>query len=261
MRLRIPPALAGAALALAVGGCALLAPAVPVRIGIPRPPAAWLHAFPDLRFRLAYVDAGGRGATLDVVEWWLPVAVPCAKTGNAPVLAYPLPSAHADPGAPGGLRPAGGVWPGSAAAGADGEVLELSWEDGALASLLFRLRAAGLDVSLLNAGRLRDRFRRAADPWDLDLEGIADALARGELTACDVDELPVSPVLIRAEGAYWFLESPLKEPVAARDGVAALPAVSLGEHGLYSSDGRFVLFQATEQGVVALPPISGPGAF
>jgi hypothetical protein len=236
-------------------GCAVCVPEATVRVLIPAPPGHWLHAFPDMRFQLEYRDSEGDRRCLEVSEWWLPVTVSCAKDANSPLMAYPRTSLDdgRETGGPGSLRPAGGVYPGSLVGSPDGEAIQLAWEDGALAALLWRLQDAGLDVSLLNAARLGERMRREPDPWGLDLDAMAEDLAGGAFTTYDADPLPCRDARIAAGAGTWFLESPFRAWRTAEGGQVAFTDVSLGIHGLYSANGRSLLFQATVEGIVPAP--------
>jgi len=237
-------------------GCSLFTPDAAVSVLIPAPPGHWLHAFPGMRFDLEYWDSEGSRRTLEVTEWWLPASLSCSKAANTPILGYPRINGgrEADEDSPGSLRPAGGLYPLSLVTTAEGEAVQLSWQEGPLAALVARLQAGGLDVSLLNAARLQEYMESEEDPWSLDLDTMAESLADGGFTEYDVEHLPCREARIETGEGTWFLESPFNGWRTAEAGVVALPDVSLGIHGVYSADGgSFLLMQVGEEGVVMAP--------
>ena len=132
------------------------------------------------------------------------------------------------------LRPAGGIFTGT------GPTLQLTWKDGALACVLARLLSVGRDCSLFNAQRLSGYFGRAEDPWDLDLDGIAEKIAAGDFSAYDIDALPTLEMSVNPGPGEWFLESPLR-PVPVPDAEGRLTGqVSEGVHALFSVEGRLL---------------------
>jgi hypothetical protein len=244
-----------AAVLLAFAGCAVFSAEVPVRVVIPRPPEAWTQAFPDLWFLLVFRDGAGGSRTLRVPEGALELTIPCAKSGNSPVLAYPRSSLDgAQPGdVPGTLRPAGGLYPGSLGASRETPTLFLSWRDGPVAFLMSRLAEGGRDTALVNAARLSACVSQAEDPWSLDLEQIAQKLSDGDFSAYDVDALPVSNILVDTGPGRWFTESPFfGPPVAASQGRVGLRQVSYGLHYLFSLEGGLSKIQVGKEGTVAI---------
>ncbi|MGA2975362.1 MAG: hypothetical protein ABSF77_08645 [Spirochaetia bacterium] len=241
--------------ALLATGCSLLSPDACVNVIIPGPPKQWLRAFPDLSFLLVFLDANGDEQHQEVTEWQSAVSISCAKAANTPILAYPRVSwdATAADAGPGLLRPAGGLYPASLLEPPDQGSLQLSWQDGAAALVVSRLRAIGRDVSLLNAGRLMTYLRQEPDPWNLDLDAMAEKMARGEFRVYDIDSLTCRDVRIRPGVGTWFLEGPFSPALTAEDEVIALQGVSLGSHGLFSTDGRFFKLQVGAYETVLLP--------
>lgn len=236
--------------------CSAFGPLAHVDVLIPTPPAHWTRAFPDLQFRLVFPDSAGRGQAVRVTDPGKPVAIDCPKTGNIPILAYPV-SARDQQGntdQAGLLRPAGGMYPGSLDESSQRPTLVLDWRDGAAATVLFRLLSLGRDTSLINAARLARYFRDAEDPWNLDLNLIEEKLAAGKFTAYDIDKLSCRDVEVNAGRGEWFMESPFSTVTSLiGEGTLSLAGVSLGMHGLFSADGRLMMIDVGRIETVVLP--------
>lgn len=242
MSIRGIPALLAAIFCLL--SCSAFGPAAHVDVLIPAPPPHWLQAFPDLEFRLVFADPAGHRQVVRVADPGKAVAIDCSKESNTAILAYPCRASDQEGEADraGTLRPAGGTYPGSLDSSGPRPTLQLRWQDGAAATVLFRLLTLGRDTSLVNAARLLQYFRAAEDPWNLDLDQIEERLAAGKFTAYDIDELPRRDVRVKAGSGEWFTESPFS-PVTSLTGEEdlSLPGLSLGMHGLYSMDGRLMM--------------------
>jgi hypothetical protein len=221
--------------------CFAFGPEASVSVVIPAPPEHWIRAFPDLGFLVVFLDAQGRDREVEAADWRTPVSVSCSKAGNTPVLAFPRTSRDAGllNGARGILRPAGGLYPVSPGASSAEATLELTWEDGAVAYVVSRLISIGRDASLFNAARLADFLRRSADPWKLDLDGIAQKVAQGSFNVYDIDALPGRDVTVKPGVGQWFLESPFCLVMTAQaDGTLTLVNLAQGMHGLFSVNGH-----------------------
>ena len=222
-------------------GCFPFGPEARVSVVIPAPPEHWIRAFPDLRFLIVFPDAQGRDREVETADWRTPVSVSCSKAGNTPVLAFPLTSrdTRLPNGVRGILRPAGGFFPVSPGDSSTEAELELTWEDGAAAYIVSQLISIGRDVSLFNAARLADFLRRAADPWKLDLDGIAQKIAHGGFNAYDIDPLPGRDVTLKPGAGEWFLESPFCPVMTVQaDGTLTLVSLAQGMHVLFSTSGH-----------------------
>jgi hypothetical protein len=239
--------------ALAVSGCALFGPEVSVRVVIPHLPEYWKRAFPDLWFLLVFRDGTGSIRTVRASVGALELSIPCAKSGNSPVLAFPRASADGGPceDAPGPFKPAGGLYPGSLGESRETPTLLLSWQDGPVAYLMSQLAERGLDTALVNAARLSGYLSKAQDPWSLDLESIAQKLADGDFTAYDVRALPSCAVKVAPGPGHWFSESPFfGAPEEASQGQLGIPLMSYGLHYLFSLEGRLSKIQVGKEGTV-----------
>jgi hypothetical protein len=135
------------------------------------------------------------------------------------------------------LRPAGGFYPLSLRDFQGQQVLEVTWQDGAAAMVVERLVREGRDVSVFNVPRLRRFLEESGDPWDVDLDAVAEKIARGEFSAWDIDRLPTREVEVFPGSGTWFLESPFSPSCTAENRRIRLPTVSLGGHHLLSLDG------------------------
>jgi hypothetical protein len=213
-----------------------------------------MAAFPRMDCLLAYADGTGVMQRLLVAGWESGQVIDCAKEGNAPVLAYPMLPSEGDPGTPGMLRPAGGIFPGSAFDQQGAPAIELTWADGAVARVSGELRSAGLDTSLFNFTRLAGEMRERQDPWDLDLESMVQEIVSGEFDIYDVDPLPCRDVRLAVGTGAWVMESPFRAPAASdAGGILSLDAVSEGMHALYAADGRVVKIDVRGTEVISTP--------
>jgi hypothetical protein len=235
--------------------CAWFGPRTDLRIRIPAPPHHWERAFSDLRYSVLFQDSAGSWQTVTVAGQDRTTVVSCWKAGNAPVLAYPC----------GGrcgscLRPAGGLYPLDCVDGNDPPELLLSWEGGFVASVFTLLAQRGFDTSLINAPRLSSYVARHPDPWDLDIEGIAEKLARGTFSAYDVDLLPTRDVILIPGAGEWFLESPFAatRPAAASESIT-LAGLGVGMHALFSVQGGGIRIWVGEKETV-IGPLPGAEA-
>ena len=241
---RIVPAFATAAF---LAGCTL-GPQVRLTVVLPDPPPGWSALLPSLGCMLRLPDGG----SLELHSWESGRQIVLDKAGNLPVLAYPV-----VPGGPGQepllLRPAGGVYPGAQVDGPGEPALQLTWVDGAAATLLFDLLAAGRDTSLFNAERLSAVLREEPDPWDVDLPAAEEAIAAGDFSIYDIDRLPVHDVSVATGPGTWVTESPLRAPITAGpSGQVALKGMAEGLHNLVATDGRVVRLEVGPRDTVAV---------
>ncbi|MGA2478628.1 MAG: hypothetical protein ABSG63_07765 [Spirochaetia bacterium] len=241
-------------LALLPAGCAAFAPEADLGIVLPAPPEHWQRAFSNLEARIVFPDATGRIREVDVSDWDAPGGISCPKTGTTPVLAWPRTcgSGEQGQGGHGRLRPAGALYPFSLRG--DGRTLELTWAEGAAGYVLMLLRSGETDCSRFNAQRLSTYIRGHADPWDLDLEGIAQKIAGGDFTAFDIDSLPCRDQVVKPGPGEWFLESPFRDVLAADElGEVTLCGLSDGVHALFSIDGKELRIASSSLGVLVSP--------
>ncbi|HVO38352.1 MAG TPA: hypothetical protein VMV03_04910 [Spirochaetia bacterium] len=240
------PALAALA-ACCLGSCAPFGGDAELEALLPRVPAHWAAAFPDLHFRLVLRGAAGDEQALEIPS--PPARITCSKATNTAILAYPV-SARAA----GFLRPAGAVYPLDLRREDGRDTLRFSWEAGAAAWVLSRLRTLGFETSLVNAPRLRAELARHPDPWALDLEKIAEKLADGTFIFYDIDLLPSRDVQLRPGVGSWFLEDPESSVTPCRDeDTLLLPALSVGDHALFSIEGRRIRISVGAKETVIAP--------
>jgi hypothetical protein len=160
---------------------------------------------------------------------------------------------EADAARPGSFRPGGGLFPSSLTRGDDGLCVPLTWQDGPVALVIFRLLSAGMDVSMVNAARLSEYLGRAKDPWEIDLERVTERLARGEFSAYDIDPLPRRSVTLGTGPGTWFLESPFRPAMPAdTGGTLQISDLPLGLHTLFSSDGGRIRLTVGRSDLVVL---------
>ena len=224
--------------------CSFYSPGVSLTVRLPAVPQHWQQAFPDLSFRILYPTNRSGGFAENRVDSHACPTILCPKVHYLPVLAYPnLPGQSIE------LPPAGGVYP------LDCETLpasiSLSWQQGAVAEILYRLWEQGVDCSTINAARLAGEIavRCQGDPWGLDLERICSRLAAGEFRATDIRPAPSRDLLLEPGKGDWFLESPFRNRIAAQaDGSLLLRNVPLGTHTLFESPPgvRYILYVEAE---------------
>ena len=236
-----------------LSGCPAFGPEAGLRVVLPPLPEHWRRAFPGLGALIVFPDSTGRMREVDVSAWETTAAISCPKTGVTPLLAFPRTGKDGDGTQDGRglLRPAGGLYPFSLRGGGDRQPIELTWEDGAACSVLSLLRSHGTDCSLFNIQRLCAYMRRRADPWVLDLEGIAEKIARGNFTAYDIDALPGHDQRVRPGPGQWFLESPFCALLAPdAQGAVMLNGLPDGMHALFSAEGGRLRIVSSGAGVL-----------
>jgi hypothetical protein len=238
-----------AAAVMLLGSCAL-GPDARVIVELPPLPEHWARAFPELSFLIVYPDAAGMERRALTESGARSAVIWCSKAGNTPVLAFPQTARDSGTGdgRRGLLRPAGALYPMSLD---DGEQrLNLCWEDGPVASIIARLRSLGRDASLVGAARLAKYLRQEPDPWELDLDGMAEKLARGSFSAYDIDPLPGRAVMVTTGPGEWFFESPFAALLLIEAGTALhVPRLSQGMHYLFSVNGALLKICVGAQGV------------
>jgi hypothetical protein len=214
-----------------LAGCALFSSTTPIRVQLPEPPAHWQRAFGGQSWLLTWPDEEGRITRLRVAQGEPPPVIPCPRGACTPVLAYPL---HPDGAAL--LPPAGGLDPWDRC---EAGRLELSWKQGVVGLLLFRLARQGGRIEAINVPRLRREIgeQGGSDPWRLDLDGMLARLSGGSFRSDWIRLKDSREVSLPLEPGTWFLESPFSPPVPS-DGVHPLrfTGLTLGLHHLFERD-------------------------
>jgi hypothetical protein len=238
--------LAACSVAALAASCALFVRDAEVSVVLPPPPAHWVRAFPDLRFRIEYRDATGVERSVEVPSG-ARTTIHCTRLCNSAVLGRPLCRADRE----GLLRPAGALVP----LNETETELPLTWENGPAAVVMSRLRSLGRDTSLFNAGRLEEYMAREPDPWNLDLVGIAQKIAEGTFSAYDIERLSQRDVTVAAGAGEWFFESPFSGKAASdQSGAITARSLAVGMHGLFSAEGRALLVYVGQQECVVTAP-------
>ncbi len=234
---------------LLLDGCGLFSAEMPVEILLPPPPAQWAASFPGLRFTLLYQDGEGELGEVQLPEGCGRAHAVCSKKGNAPILAYPWSPRDHGGIERGVLPPAGGLSPLALTGNGGGGTLALTWEDGPLAEIFLLLIKTGLDTSRINSERLARYMRAIADPWDWDVNKIAERLASGSFSAYDIDRLPAVDARLSGFEGGWFLESPFSAVFHAdAEGFLDLPGISCGAHCLFGPSGARVGLYVDDRG-------------
>jgi hypothetical protein len=126
----------------------------------------------------------------------------------------------------------------------------LSWQQGASAEILYRLRRQGVDCSAVNVPRLiREMTAHCqGDPWALDSDRICTRLAAEAFRLTDIRPAPCRDLRLEPGAGSWFLESPFRTPVPAEaDGFLLLEAVPLGAHILFEYPAGACFFLYVEE--------------
>jgi hypothetical protein len=211
-----------------LGACSLYSSSLSLTVLLPPAPVHWQSAFPDIEYRIVY-PAGERTTFAELrVSGDTGAVVSLPKANYLPILAYPhLPDVAVE------LPPAGGVYPLDCTAI---DTIALSWQHGAPAEVLYRLRKQGLACSSVNVPRLVGEMsaRGEGDPWTLDLERICSRLADTSFRVTDIKQAPERTLRVVPGTGSWFLESPFRIPLSAQaDGSLMLEGVPLGAHTLF----------------------------
>jgi hypothetical protein len=239
-RFRRPGAyLAGSLVCAALLGCPSFRTTAPVTVRLPPVPAHWSDTFLAVGFEIEWP---GCEKPVVVSPGVGQVVVELPKRGHLAVLAAP-----AAAGARGTLRVAGAIYPLHLN---ESEVLPLTWEDGALASVVARLDRAGAAVELLNVGRLGEEMaeRAGGDPWALDLERIAAELAGGEFTAVDIRLAEAYPVELPLPQGRWFAAAAYAPLLHCDGSVAPVVELPAGLHPFYRVGAGTRWLVAVEEG-------------
>jgi hypothetical protein len=235
---------------LALTGCAFFSAALTLRVRLPEPPPHWQDSFTSWEWLLCFPGPDGGPATRILAAEEREASITVPKQRNLPVTATIVLAS--------GLRlpPAGGIYPLDASG--DFWDLDISWQNGFAAELLSRLIGGGVEVAGLNSRRLAAEIwdRSAGDPWRLDMNGMAQALATGGFTVYAIRLLAHCSATVTPGTGRWFLESPFAFPLEAdADGVLALQDLPVGTHTLFALGGeRRYLLSITEAGDVVMVP-------
>jgi hypothetical protein len=218
-------AVLSAVVALFFSGCAFLSPVEDTVVEIAPPPDSWAEALPGIRFTVVYVDDDGSLSRVALEDGVFSAVIPCRKTPNSPVLAFPWNSS-----APlGVLRPEGGFVETS-----QGRLLcTLDWEEGPLAVICLLLWKAGFDPGTFNIERLGGYLNKRTDPWEWDLPGICQKIVAGDFSAYDVDPLVIKEIRIQLPEGEWVCESPFFPPLLSTGAPMEIELV-MGMHAFFS---------------------------
>ena len=167
-----------------LSGCWLLPLSLTVEVHLPDLPPEWTGM--ELRYSLRYIgDDGNERWHRDIIPG-KSASLVLARGWPSPVSAHPHGKGDVAPLS--GFRCAGGVYP--LDGGIDGPLV-LSWTDGLLAELLFRLPREGR-VSL-NIPRLKEGIAKASfgNPWSLDETQLLRALMYQSIASSSVKAAPL----------------------------------------------------------------------
>jgi hypothetical protein len=240
---------------LVLAGCTLFTYDMSLLVRLPDPPRHWQESFASYAWQLRFPAPGGGLAEHILAGEQKEALLRVPKQRNLPVSGVMVLSS--------GLRlpAAGGVYPLDSDAEPAAGQLDLYWRHGMLAELFLKLIAGGVDVSGMNSRRLAEETwaRSAGDPWRLDLNAMAEALAAEDFTVYDIRLLPAGSVTVCPGEGTWFLESPFAIPREADgEGNLELEHLPAGRHVLFAQGGesRYLLslWEASEPLLVPQDP-------
>ncbi len=218
---------------------------------LPDMPDAWCDRDWSQGYRLVWRGPDGSvRETLNRGETGI-VSVVVHRYGNLPVVVYPE----------GGVLPAGGIIPWDL----DGEGrLNLTWEHGWVALLLFRLSSVGPVSDALNVRRLLDEvlLESGGDPWILDMDYALRSLTYGRFNMYSLAYLPVYEPAIPAEPGEWHSDDPFLDPVRVGDDGLLVPVLpGAGLHRFRSREGGCIDIHVTDKGWTWVNMVTGDAGF
>jgi hypothetical protein len=228
--------------------CSLCSPHLPLTVHLPASPQHWQTTFPEVDFHILYPTSESGTFEVRRIDSRDRVILLLPKILYLPVLAYPsLPDQVIE------LPPAGGIYP------LDCDILtesiSLSWQQGAIAEVLYRLWSQGVDCSAINVPRLREEIsvRCQGDPWRLDLDRICARLSTQTFNLTDIRLAPSRDLLLRPGVGSWFSESPFHSPISTQaDGSLFLQDVVLGGHFLFETPPGACFFLYVDEGAILM---------
>ena len=244
-----------AALSLATvsvtGSCEYLSQRQEITAVPPAVPRAWRGRLDVERYLVRYVDRELRlrervvenlSSRLVVVEAQKDFLLPVTATPLVPGLALP---------------PAGGLYPLDLD---EGNRLVLSWARGFASDLLLELICRGVDTSFFNTERLcREISERAnGDPFNLDREGILEAVVCGRFRVTCIKPLPARTVVLQPGEGLWFTESPFSDLSETAEGEPLEIVLSFGFHHLFDRNSHTRYDLQVDENEVTLRKITDP---
>ena len=236
--------------------CELLPVHVTVLARLPSTPAVWEAAWGPADYRVSVHSVTGSTVVQGLTPAGTSLPLELPRLPPVGVIARPVwrgvgPALAGDES----LATAGAIWPlsgpvmgpaadmeGDSAAGAQGsgrgpaDILVLDYAVGPAAELLRRLATAGVNVTEFNWERFLAEMslQAMADPWALDLDHLAAAIAERAMRESYVREREMHATGLRAPPGVWHPVSPFAAPVASG---AAWPPLPEGVSRFYSADG------------------------
>ena len=244
-------------------GCELFPSARAVQL--PALPAAWQHF--AIVLRLTAVD--GRDGTERRLPDAVPgsvVLLPLSSHAATVLVAEPVVVGPAGASSRGALieppsalrlRPAGAVVP--LDIGDDG-VLQVTWEDGVLATLILDLWRGGANPWLVNIERLDRELRQrtGTDPWSLDRGAILAALQAGEMSVSVIRPHRKHLVNLSLPPGRWVWWDPWAAPLHSNGSTAFAIQLPAGYHLLVHDSGAARAAQVGEDGTLLTSPVADP---
>lgn len=241
--------------------CELLPGRVTVLARLPSTPAVWEAAWGPAEYQVSVHSVIGSTVVEELSPAGASRVLDLPRLPPVAVIARPVwrgggPAFAGDES----LAAAGAIWPhggavtgpaadmeGERVAAAHGsggdpaDLLVLDYAVGPAAELLRRLAAAGVNVTEFNWERFLAEMslRAMADPWAVDLDRLAAAIAERAMRESYVRERETHATGLRAPPGVWHPVSPFAAPVASG---AVWPPLPQGVSRFYSADGgRWVI--------------------
>lgn len=208
-----------------------------VRVRAPRMPVHWDAAFGSGEFVVSWAASGAVSSGEIHLQPLESTIISVPRDPPVVVQAQPVfPRAR--------LAAAGAVWP--LHLQEDG-VLDLSFEHGAAALVLFQAARGGADLRSFAVRRFTETVseRFADDPWQIDVDALVWAIINRSMRESYIRAVDQFPVVAPVPAGRWYPVSPFAQPVTAETGWPALPK---GLSRFTGTGGERLFVEIDEQG-------------
>ncbi len=264
--------------------CELVPTTLRIEIAVPPTPAHWESAWGPARFSISWYSPVASRDRVAVADSGAHAVIEVPRVHPVAILATPEWPPGAGPALATGetLYPAGAVWPETgvrerrAAHGLWGSnVVAPAFERGPAAEVVRRVVAAGADLRTFSVARLQAEIhdRLPDDPWLLDVDRVAAAIARDEMRVSYVTEKERHPGVVDLPAGEWLRRSPFVGAIEGGTGRTPGPEeaeaaaaetepverepieLPVGVTVFYSGDGRRLIVGVDAEGRVWQPGV------
>ena len=231
-------------LPLVLVACALPLTTVDVVLGLPPPPEHWVEAWGAPARSVAWQAGPLLCGQVVVPAGESSVVAALPRGAVTAVLAWPVWESGGPAVAAGEqLFPSGALWP----VQAEESRLSLCHEDGAVVFSVGKALGRGADLRDFNAERLlaEVRAREFPDPWQLDVERLAQALLERSMRVSYIREVGRTPLELAIPEGVWIARSPMAPMLFG--GAQELPTAD-GVTPYYDASGRRMIVALDSDG-------------